>query len=121
MMKYLFPELQIQFLVQGEVNNPGLYKYIPGDNVKDYIDKAGGETDSSNYILYSKANGETNKIGFGWFSGNPTAFDGSVINVTKEPPPLPEESGPALWTNIKDIFAIVVSAVTIIVLAQQLK
>ena len=108
-------------LVTGEVNNPGLYKYIPGDNVKDYIDKAGGETDSSNYILYTKSNGETNKVGFGWFSGNPTAFDGSVINVTKEPPPLPEEAGPALWTNIKDIFAIVVSAVTIIVLAQQLK
>ncbi|MDP2364114.1 MAG: SLBB domain-containing protein, partial [Ignavibacteria bacterium] len=108
-------------LVQGEVNNPGLYKYMPGDNVKDYIDKAGGETDSSNYILYSKANGETNKIGFGWFSGNPTAYDGSVIIVTKEPPPPPDKDGPALWTNIKDIFAIVVSAVTLIFLAQQLK
>ncbi|HRQ54285.1 MAG TPA: SLBB domain-containing protein [Ignavibacteriaceae bacterium] len=107
--------------VTGEVNNPGLYKYIPGDNIKDYIDKAGGETDSSNYILYSKANGETDKVGFGWFSGNPTAYDGSVIVVTKEPPPLVEKDGPPLWSNIKDIFAIAVSAVTIIVLALQIK
>jgi polysaccharide biosynthesis/export protein len=108
-------------LVLGEVNNPGLYKYIPGDDVKDYIDKAGGETDSSNYILYSKANGETNKVGFGWFSGNPTAFDGSVITVTKEPPPPPDNSTIDIGGTIKDIFAIVVSAVTIIVLANQLK
>ena len=76
-------------LVTGEVNNPGLYKFIPGDNVKDYIDKAGGDTDSSNYILYKKANGETKKVGFGWFSSNPEAFDGSVITVTKEPPEPP--------------------------------
>ena len=108
-------------LVQGEVNNPGLYKYIPGDNVKDYIDKAGGETDSSNYILYSKANGEMNKVGFGWFSGNPTAFDGSVITVTKEPPPPPDNSTIDIGGTIKDIFAITVSAVTIIVLALQIK
>lgn len=108
-------------LVQGEVNNPGLYKYVPGDNIKDYIDKAGGETDSSNYILYSKANGETNKVGFGWFSGNPTAFDGSVITVTKEPPPPPDNSTIDIGGTIKDVFAIVVSAVTIIVLANQLK
>jgi protein involved in polysaccharide export with SLBB domain len=108
-------------LVQGEVNNPGLYKYVPGDNIKDYIDKAGGETDSANYILYSKANGETNKVGFGWFSGNPTAFDGSVITVTKEPPPPPDNSTIDIGGTIKDVFAIVVSAVTIIVLANQLK
>lgn len=108
-------------LVQGEVNNPGLYKYIPGDNVKDYIEKAGGETDSSNYILYRKANGETNKVNFGWFSGNPTAFDGSVIIVTKEPYEPPSDSNIDIGGTIKDIFAIVVSAVTVIVLAYQIK
>lgn len=108
-------------LVTGEVNNPGLYKYIPGDNIKDYIDRAGGETDSSNYILYKKANGDTRKVGLGWFTGNPEAFDGSVIVVTKEPPEPPDNSTIDIGSTIKDIFAIVVSAVTIIVLANQLK
>lgn len=108
-------------LVTGEVNNPGLYKYIPGDNIKDYIDRAGGETDSSNYILYKKANGDVRKVGFGWFTGNPEAFDGSVIVVTKEPPEPPDNSTIDIGSTIKDIFAIVVSAVTIIVLANQLK
>lgn len=107
--------------VTGEVNNPGLYKYIPGDDIKDYIERAGGETESSNYILYKKANGDTRKVGLGWFSGNPEAFDGSVIVVTKEPPEPPDNSTIDIGGTIKDIFAIVVSAVTIIVLANQLK
>ena len=108
-------------LVQGEVNNPGLYKFIPGDNVKDYIDRAGGDTDSSNYILYHKANGDMDKVGFGWFSGNPKTYDGSVIIVTKEPPPPPDNSTFDIGGTIKDMFAILVSAVTIIVLASQIK
>ena len=53
--------------VTGEVNKPGLYKFVDGEDVKDYVDKAGGTTDSSNYIIYTKANGETKKNGFGWF------------------------------------------------------
>lgn len=106
--------------VTGEVNNPGLYKFIPGDDIKDYIDKAGGETDSSNYILYTKANGETKKVGFGLFSSNPEAFDGSTIVVTKEPPDPPSDSTFDVGTTVKDMFAILVGALTIIVLAQQL-
>lgn len=106
--------------VTGEVNNPGLYKFIPGDDIKDYIDKAGGTTDSSNYILYTKANGETKKVGFGWFSGNPEAFDGSTIVVTKEPPDPPSDSTFDIGTTVKDMFAILVAALTIIVLVDQL-
>jgi polysaccharide export outer membrane protein len=108
-------------LVTGEVNNPGLYKFIPGDNVKDYIDRAGGDTDSSNYILYKKANGDVKKVGFGWFSSNPEAFDGSVITVTKEPPEPPSNSTFDVGTTVKDMFAILVAALTIIVLVDQLK
>lgn len=115
------PRMPNTVFVTGEVNNPGLYKFIPGENVKDYIDKAGGTTDSSNYILYTKANGETKKVGFGMFSGNPETFDGSVIMVTKVKPEPPSNSTFDIGATIKDIFAIVVSAVTIIVLAQQIK
>lgn len=107
--------------VTGEVNNPGLYKYIPGYDVKDYISNAGGETDSANYIIYREANGNSKKVGFGLFSGNPRVHDGSVINVTKLPPPPTETKGEPIATTIKDVLAIVVSAVTIIVLAHQLK
>lgn len=115
------PRIPNTVFVTGEVNNPGLYKFIPGQNVKDYIDKAGGTTDSSNYILYTKANGETRKINFGLFTGNPETFDGSVITVTKEKPEPQSNSTFDIAATIKDIFAIVVSAVTIIVLAQQIK
>lgn len=106
--------------VTGEVNKPGLYKFVPGEDVKDYIDKAGGTTDSSNYILYSKANGETKKVGLGWFSSNPEAFDGSTIVVTKEPPPPPSNTTFDVGTTVKDMFAILVAALTIIVLVDQL-
>lgn len=115
------PKIPNTVLVTGEVNNPGLYKFIAGRNVKDYLNNAGGETDSSNFILYKKANGETQKVGFGWFSGNPEVFDGSVITVTKQPYEPPSNSAFDIAATVKDIFAIVVSAVTIIVLAQQIK
>ncbi len=115
------PRVPNTVLLQGEVNNPGLYKFIPGNSVKDYIDIAGGDTDSSNYILYGKANGETNKVGFGLFSSDPTVYDGSVITVTKEPPEPPSDSTFDIGGTIRDMFAIAVSAVTIIVLAQQIK
>lgn len=114
------PKNPNNILVTGEVNNPGLYKFTPGLSVKDYIDFAGGETDSSHYILYTKANGETKKVGFGLFSSNPTVFDGSVINVKKKTPEPPSETKFDVGATIKDVLSVIVSAVTIIVLAKQL-
>lgn len=118
--RIVIPKKPNTVLVQGEVNNPGLFKYVPGESVKDYIDKAGGVTDSANYILYHKANGETQKVGFGLFSGDPEVFDGSRIEVTKVPPPPLDSSGFDWAGTIKDVLAIIVSAVTIIVLANSL-
>ncbi len=107
--------------VTGEVNNPGLYKFIPGYDVKDYVDNAGGITDSANYIIYRQANGNSQRVGFGFLSGNPEVYDGSVITVTKVPPPPPSGPSVDIAGTIKDTLAIIVSAVTIIVLAHQLK
>lgn len=114
------PKRPNSVLVGGEVNTTGLFKYFDGSEVKDYISLAGGEKDSANYILYTQANGSTKKVGFGFFSSNPTVTDGSIISVTKLPPPAPSEK--VDWgTTIRDVFAIVTSAVTIIVLARQIK
>jgi len=106
--------------ITGEINNPGLFKHIPGYDVKDYIDNAGGVTDSANFIIYKQANGYSKRVGFGLFSGNPRVADGSFIDVTKLPPPEPSEKVD-IGGTIKDVLGIVVSAVTIIVLAHQLK
>jgi protein involved in polysaccharide export with SLBB domain len=108
-------------LVTGEVNNPGLQKYLAGDDVKDYIKRAGGSTKDADYIIYHQPNGESDRIGFGIFRSNPEVFDGSIINVTKVPPKEPDQKGEPLSTTIKDVLAIVVSAVTVVVLAAQLK
>jgi polysaccharide export outer membrane protein len=118
--KIFIPKRPNTVLVKGEVNNPGLFKFVQGESVKDYIDKAGGVTDSANYILHNKANGETEKVGFGFFSGDPDVHDGSVIIVTKLPPPPPDEAPFDISGTIKDVLAIIVSAVTIIVLVNNL-
>ncbi|HTR80591.1 MAG TPA: SLBB domain-containing protein [Bacteroidota bacterium] len=107
--------------VLGEVNNPGILSYIEGDDMMDYIDRAGGETDSSNYALVHFPSGNVEKHGLGWFHGNPTIDDGSTIFVTKVPPPPPSTPGVDVGTTIKDTFAILASAVTVIYLASQIK
>lgn len=101
-------------LLTGEVNNPGLYKFIQGRDVGDYIKEAGGLTDSSNYAIYNKSNGESRRVNFGWFSSDPEVFDGSMIFVKKLPPPEPKGEGFDLSGTIKDIFALASSAATII-------
>lgn len=106
-------------LITGEVNNPGLVKYIPGDNIKDYIERAGGLTDSSDYAILNQANGYSERVNFGFLSGNPEVRDGAIIKITKMPPPPPMKEFD-LGSTIRDVFAILTSAVTIMVLSKQL-
>jgi protein involved in polysaccharide export with SLBB domain len=105
--------------VVGEVNNPGILSYIKGDDMQNYIDRAGGLTDSANYALVQFPNGNVERHGFGLFAGNPTVDDGSTIVVTKLPPPPPSTGGTDIGTTIRDMFAILTSAVTVIYLAWQ--
>jgi len=107
-------------LVTGEVNNPGLLKFTEGDDVMDYIDRAGGLTDNANYAILYKANGESRRVNFGFLRANPRVPEGSIITVTKIPPPEPKEDVD-LAAAIKDVLAILSSAVTIIVLAKSIK
>ena len=107
--------------VSGEVNNPGILGFIEGDNMSDYIERAGGVTDSSNYALVQFPSGNVEKHGLGWFHGDPTIEDGSAIIVTKEPPPPPSTPGVDVGTTVKDVFAIVTTAATLIYLVSQVK
>jgi len=104
--------------VVGEVNNPGLLSYIKGDDVMDYIDRAGGTTDSAAYAILIKPTGESEKIGFGLFSSNPTVAEGSVIRVLKIPPPAPEDKV-NITELVKDTFAILTSAATLAFIVYQ--
>ena len=107
--------------VYGNVNNTGLFSFVEGLRVKDYIDRAGGLADSSNYILLTSPGGEARKIKTrGW--GNPTVLEGSGIQVVKKPPHVEKEkTGPTIAEVVKDTLAIITSAVTVIVLVVQLR
>jgi polysaccharide export outer membrane protein len=109
-------------LVTGEVNNPGLQVFIDGQSVSDYVDRAGGRTDSAQYALLTLPTGETKKVTFGWFRSDPRVLEGSTIVVTKKPAePPPERREFDLGATIKDSFAVVASAATIIYLISQVK
>ncbi|MCH7764601.1 MAG: SLBB domain-containing protein [Candidatus Marinimicrobia bacterium] len=71
--------------VYGEVNNPGLFKYLPGLSSRHYIKLAGGFTIKANrsdvWIRY--ASGDAKKIRrFKVFS--PRVLDGSVITIARD-------------------------------------
>lgn len=106
-------------LVTGEVNNPGLLSYIEGNSVTSYISRAGGLTDSSNYAVLIKPSGESQRVNFGFLRDNPDVPEGSTISVTKVPPPRPDESHVDIGGTIKDTFAILTSAGTLIYLIYQ--
>lgn len=108
-------------LVNGEVNKPGLFSFIEGNNAMDYIERAGGRTDSSSFALLISPTGETKRVNFGLFSGNPKVLDGSTINVLRMPSETAEEKSVDWSATIKDTFAIIASASTVIYLISQIK
>jgi protein involved in polysaccharide export with SLBB domain len=100
-------------LVTGEVNNPGLLSFIQGEDVTDYITRAGGLTDSASYAVLVQPTGESRRVDFGWFSNNPEVEEGGAIDVKKIPPPPPETAGTDVAGTIRDVFAILTSAATL--------
>lgn len=99
--------------VTGEVNNPGLLSFIDGNDVTEYIDRAGGLTDSSNYAVLIKPTGESRRVNFGWFRDDPDVPEGSTIHVIKVPPPVAESQPVDIGATVKDVFAILTSAATL--------
>jgi len=118
------PKQPFAVQVEGEVNNPGLFSYVDGKSKSFYINSSGGETDSADFVLITYPTGMVEKAGLHWWSSNPSIPDGSTIVVVKvkPEPPEPITAGPKTTTFdfIKDVFAITVSAVTVVVLASKL-
>jgi len=103
--------------VIGEVNNPGLFSFIEGDDVGDYIERAGGKTDSVEIVILSKPTGESERID--WYEFDPEVPDGSTIYVKKEAAIVQEIKPVDLGETIKDVFAILSSAATLVFLIYQ--
>lgn len=72
-------------LVTGEVNGSGLLSFIRGNSVSDYIDRAGGLTDSSDFAVVTYPNGEKRKVNFGFLRSDPEA-GGRICNLCDESP-----------------------------------
>jgi protein involved in polysaccharide export with SLBB domain len=104
----------------GEINNTGLLSFIEGDNMWDYIDRAGGITDSADFIILLHPNGNAERFRTGIFGGNPSVYDGSIIMVSKIPVPSTDEKQVDIGNLIRDMFAIAASALTVLVLSRQL-
>jgi protein involved in polysaccharide export with SLBB domain len=117
--RLIIPPRPHTVLVTGEVNRPGLLSFIKGDGVSGYIDRAGGLTDSSWYAILTQPTGESRRVNFGFLRANPEVYEGSTVYVKKVPPPEPEKGGEPTATTIKDLFAIAMSAATVVTLIWQ--
>ncbi|GAB4293451.1 MAG: SLBB domain-containing protein [Ignavibacteriaceae bacterium] len=113
------PQKPNTVLLSGEVNNPGLFKFVEGEHVLDYIEKSGGLTNNADYAIYSKPNGESIRVDFGLFSSDPEVYDGSLIRIIARP--VENDTTGIDWgKTITDVFAIASSVLTILVLSSKL-
>jgi polysaccharide export outer membrane protein len=117
--RIVIPSRPHTVFVAGEVNKPGLLSFVEGNSVSDYIDRAGGLTDSASYAVLSQPTGESRRVNFGFLRSDPDVQEGASIEVKKMPAPPPVEKGESVSTTIKDIFAVVTSAATIAFLIWQ--
>ncbi len=110
--------------VAGNVNNPGRFGYSENKSFNYYIEAAGNRKDSTDYAVVTYPEGFSEQVNFGLFTGNPKIPDGSSIVVYRLLPPAPEpittDKKTTTFDFVKDILAIAVSAVTVIVLASKL-
>ncbi len=71
--------------IDGEVNQPGLYKYYKGYNINNYINIAGGLTANAEkkeiWVTYADGTSKRNKQ----FLPSPIIYDSSIITVGSKP------------------------------------
>ncbi len=115
----IIPSQPRTVMVMGQVNHPGLFSYLEGESVSDYIDRAGGLTDSASFAVMQKPTGESRKVKFGFLRSDPGVPEGAEIKVFKMPPD-PASSKPVdIGGTVRDVFAILTSAATVAFLIWQ--
>jgi len=99
--------------VKGEVNNPGIRKFVPGKRLRYYIDATGGYTpdaDKGN-VFVQLPNGDSFKLNqLSLFS--PRVMDGSIVTVGK----LPEEKPIDKTEVAKEIASILADLAQVVVM-----
>ena len=103
--------------IQGQVNSPGIHKYIHGKRLKYYLNLAGGITpDGDINIWVEYPDGESKKYK-SFFSLSPKVFDGSNITVgkKKEEDPLDKTE---FAKELTSILANLAQTLTIIMIAK---
>jgi polysaccharide export outer membrane protein len=107
--------------LSGEINKTGLYSYLAGETVRDYLRRSGGISDSAERVFLIKPSGESVKLARHPVFRNPRVAEGSVITASKKPVKVKDEKdGPSVGEIVKDVFAITASAFTIIILGIQI-
>jgi hypothetical protein len=105
--------------IRGNVANEGLLKFRPGERVAYYLERAGGTLDETEGIFITQASGATFKVDRGWFRRTPKVDDGAIIRVMRKPPETGEGESVDIAGVIRDVTAVLSSALTIIVLARR--
>ncbi len=101
--------------VNGEVNNPGLRKFVPGKRLRYYIDATGGYTpDADKWNVFVQIpNGDSFKMN-PLTLVSPKVMDGSIITVGLEP----EEEEPLDKTEFaKEVASIIADLAQAVLLA----
>ena len=113
---FIFKKLDI-VEIKGQVNSPGFYSFIPGSKTKDFINRAGGLTTSSNKkdIFVRYKNGKSKQL---TFFKNPKIKSGSEIYIGKKEEKEPFDST-EYFKEVTSIFANLVQAISIIIIASQ--
>ena len=105
--------------IRGNVANEGLLKYRSGERVAYYLERAGGTLDRTEGIFLTQASGATFEVDRGWFRRTPRVDDGAIIRVTRKPPETGQGEAVDIAGVVRDVTAILSSALTVIVLAQR--
>ena len=110
------PEL---IYLNGEVNSPGTYKYIPGKRLRYYIENAGGyspDADKGNiFIQFASGTSHIHNI---WSPFSPKVKDGSIITISKKPEEEPFDRT-EFAKEVTTILANLAQAIAVVALASK--
>ncbi|MFW2347687.1 MAG: SLBB domain-containing protein [Wenyingzhuangia sp.] len=100
----------------GALNNPTIFNWHKGKRAKYYIRKSGGTKKRIESKIVIHANGKSEKINL---FNNPKMYPGSEIIATAKPEKIKSDDN-KFMDNLVNVFSVIASALTTVVLASQL-